>query len=211
MVFYITEDLLHELTKRFSIGKDGPKTTSKVLSAVALGIPILSDSWPTQSAKEKRLVDTLKYAARNAEREKELSLPDNWSFGGQPRSSLLANHEIYITPALKKAYGTIGYNDIVELLRILGATKVFTSTRLKPDFSFSKNTLIMALPQGDFEAITIHNKGYACYDKDFLGISVLRGQLCLNDFKIVPAEVLAKKKGAETPATKKKGDRSSLG
>jgi hypothetical protein len=96
---------------------------------------------------------------------------------------------------LKKLYGK-GYANIEKLVLTLGARGV-TSTVIRKDIQLSDDTLVMAA-HGDIDAITLHNNEYACYDKELLSMSILRGKLALDEFKLTPA---TKKGGAK----KKKG------
>jgi hypothetical protein len=91
---------------------------------------------------------------------------------------------------LKKLYGK-GYANIEKLVLTLGAKGV-TSTAIRKDTQLPEDTIVMATPQGDIDAITLHNNGYACYDKELLSMSILRGELALDEFKLTPAA----KKGA---------------
>jgi hypothetical protein len=173
------------------IGKGGVKKTPKLLSAVALGKPVLSDDWARESAKAKKLLDPNDYLAHDADHEEEWKLSEDWA-AGQARTGLLNDYAVYITQALKKDYG-VSYKDIEELAKILGAKDVSSgSARGAGD---ADETIVLGLQHGDPDAVALHNQGRTCYDKDFLPMAILRGKLCLNEFKIVPAETPAKKGG----------------
>jgi hypothetical protein len=145
----------------------------------------LFDEWASKSAREKKLLEPTNFIAQDVEKEKEWKLPADWS-SGQPRAGLLEKYRVFITPSLKKKYGK-GYVDIEELVKTLGAKSV-TSTTIRKDSQLPDDTIIMALPQGDLDAITLHNSQHACYDKEFLTVSILRGQLTLDEFKLNPVE-----------------------
>jgi hypothetical protein len=167
-----------------SIGKGGLKTTQKLLTAVALGKQILSDDWAFKSAKEKKLLDTVDFIARDEDKEKEWNLPVDWS-SGQPRTSLLSEYRVFVTTALKKQYGK-SYASVEALIKALGAKNV-SSTAIRKDSELPDDTIVLALPQGDLDAITLHDNQTACYDKELIPISILRGQLSLDDFTLKPA------------------------
>lgn len=193
--FATIADTVTEDTDFLCIGKGGIKTTSKLLSAVARGKSVLSEDWALKCAQAKHLVDHIPYIARDADREAQENLPSHWS-SGLPQTDLLSSHAVFITPALKKDYMG-GFDDVKDLLSLVGAKDVIsTSARnvTSKDKTLPEDTIIMALPHGDLDALTLHEKGYACYDKNFFHSAILRGQLSLDKFKIVPVTAPAKGK-----------------
>ncbi|KAF2418461.1 hypothetical protein EJ08DRAFT_707282 [Tothia fuscella] len=155
------EDTVTEKTGFVCVGKGGVKTTTKVLLAVALGKPILSDEWATQSAKAKALLAPTQFHVRDTVKEANWNLPSDWS-SGIPRTNLFHGYNIFVTPKLKEFYGS-GYKDIQNLLKILGMPKIKSAAAR--EYVDSPKMIILALPPGneDLDAEVLGHKGYACY------------------------------------------------
>jgi hypothetical protein len=160
--------------------------------AVALGKQILSDDWAIQSAEGNLLLDPAQFIARDADKETEWNLPANWS-SGWPRTNLLNDNDVLITPQLKKKYGQ-GYKDIEKIIKTLGASKITSSSAGVRNFDGSPTTIVLGLAAEDNDSINITAKGFACYDKDVLPISILRGRLSLDEHKIDFSEKKANRK-----------------
>jgi hypothetical protein len=105
---------------------------------------------------------------------------------------------LYITPALKKAYGA-GYKEIAELAKLLGAKKVVSKPAkgLKPDMC-----IVMGLETEDEDALFLFEEGSTVYNKEILPMMILRRRLELDrgEFEIQPKAAKPAKK-----ATKKGG------
>lgn len=179
----------------------GLKKTPKLLSAVALGKAIVSEEWAKQCAKQKRLLTVEDFLARDDDKEKEWNVPGTWSGGGESRADLMKGYTLYITPSLKKEYGD-GYKNIEELAKLVGVKKVISKpSREAPEDE--KSTILLGLHCGDLDAVALHDKDRKVYEKDFLPMSILRGELCLDDFDIEPEEGLPSgKKRAKIGAKK---------
>lgn len=173
----------------------GLKKTSKILSAVALGKPIVSDIWAQECAKANGRLDIKAFLARDKEKEKEWEIPATWSTGESPCEDLLKGYTVYVTPSLKNDYGS-GWKAIEDLAKLVGAKKVISkpSRAAPPD---SDQIILMGLSKGDLDAVALHKEGRKIYEKDLLPISILRGELCLDDFETEPEEGL--------PAVNKRG------
>src|SRR5262249_11065626 len=92
------------------VGDGALKTTSKILKAVALGKPIISDQWVRECLKRDVILDPSKFFAEDEEAEVFMEAPKTWSRGTNPPSSdLFGGRTIYMTPALRKSYGS-GFN-----------------------------------------------------------------------------------------------------
>jgi hypothetical protein len=172
------------------------KKTPKILSAVALGKLIVSESWAKACAKEKTLLDPQNYLARDEDKENEWNVPATWSAGDASCADLFKGYTIYVTPSLKKDYGS-GYKDIEDLAKLVGVKKIVSkSSREAPDKD--EKTVLLGLACGDLDAVALHDKGRKVYEKDFLPMSILRGVLCFDEFVIEPEEGLlsvGKRKG----------------
>jgi hypothetical protein len=176
----------------------GLKKTPKILRAVALGKPIVTEDWARQCAKQKSFLHLEKFLARDEEKEKEWGVPESWSGGEESRADLMKGYTLYITPSLKNDYGT-GYKDIEDLAKLVGVKKVISKpSRDAPEDE--ESTVLLGLHHGDLDLIALHGKGRKVYEKDFLPMSILRGKLCSDDFDIEPEEGLPsvkKRKGAK--------------
>ncbi|QDS76215.1 hypothetical protein FKW77_008493 [Venturia effusa] len=162
----------------------GLKKMPKILSAVALGKPIVSDKWAQECAKAKGRLDIELFLARDEETEKKWGVPERWSAGESPCEDMLKGHTLYVTPSLKNDYGQ-GFKAIEDLAKLVGVKKVVSkpSRAAPPD---EENVILMGLAKGDLDAVALHAEGRKIYEKDLLPISILRGELCLDDFETVP-------------------------
>lgn len=167
----------------------------KILSAVASGIAIVSDDWAKQCVDKKKLVDHEPFLVRDEERERDWNVPENWSTGEVSRQNLMKGYTLYITPSLKKDYDD--FKAIDDLARLVGVKKVVSKpSRAAPPNE--DNTILLGLAQGDIDAVALYEAGRKVYEKDFLPMSILRGEICLDDYDIEPALALPSvKKGAK--------------
>jgi hypothetical protein len=149
----------------------------KVIQAIALGVPIVTDKWLFDSAKAEAFVDLSSYKPSVPEQEKEwgFSLGKVWGAAQSP----FKGYSLYFTPALKKSYN----NNLKEMERVcqtVGA-KVVTKRTSK-----TAKIIVLASDEEDPDAEKTIEDGEACYHKDLLTISILRGALDLesDEFKI---------------------------
>lgn len=107
---------------------------------------------------------------------------------------MLEGKTVWITPALKKEYGS-GYREIEDVAHKVGAKKVVS----KParDLKSADNCIVLALEQRDLDAITLHEKSIDCYQKELLSVSIFRGSLDLDshEFRIEPSDGQSNKSG----------------
>lgn len=163
----------------------------KLLQAIALGIPIVTDSWLKESAKRGKFLNPRKFSPKVPDQEAEwgFSLAVVWS---QPQTDLFQSKTIYFTQALQKIPS---FKEMQEVCKIVGAKKVLTNSKGIKD----KNTIIMALEEGDEEAVALAKEGHPCYSKDLLTLSILRGEVDLenDELKLNPttSQPKAGKKG----------------
>lgn len=166
-----------------SVGK--VTTTSKLLLAVAKGIPVVSDDWIVKSAKEGAMLDPDDFMIRDEQFKNQHGrfLADT---AGKPSDDIFSRRLIYITPALKKLYGS-GYEDIKQVCVAAGAPGVI-SQPAREVLKRVDEYIVVGLMSGDLDAITLHDFGHPIYDKNFLSGSVLRGKVVWNEMhRIAPA------------------------
>jgi hypothetical protein len=163
------------------IGGGSLKTTSKILKAVALGKPIISDEWVRQSLKKDAVLDPTKFLAQDECAEQQMEAPATWSHGtNPPRADLFGGRTVYMTPALKKSLGA-GFNEIRGLVKLLGARDATSfpvngGTDVKAD-----KYVVLGLETGDEDGAGLFRSGVPVYSKDLVSVAILRGQLDLGD------------------------------
>ncbi|GME32496.1 BRCT domain-containing protein [Neofusicoccum parvum] len=163
--------------------------SAKLLLGLAFGKPIVSDNWLNKSVQTGKLLDTSSFPPLNA--------PKEWEWGDNEedvsetldidRAELFKNRTFFITPALKKEYGS-GYGDVEKILKAAGAKVTSKAAR---EYKHTENTIILASEHGDLEAMTLSGtdkdeERRQCYTKDLISMSVLRGFLDIEneEFKI---------------------------
>lgn len=154
----------------------GLAKTMKVIQAIALGIPIVTDKWLAESAKADGFLDLSMFKPSVAKQEKEwgFNLEKVWGVAQTP----FRGYAIYFTPALRKTY--TNFREMDRACQTLGA-KVIAKRTSKHD-----RVIVLAAEEEDPDAAKMIEDGEACYHKDLLTTSVLRGTLDLDsdEFKI---------------------------
>jgi len=147
------------------VGKGELKKTSKVLMCMALGIPLATDKWVTASRKAKRLLGPSDF------------LPEDTTNGmiGKGRQDLLEGYSIYLTPALKRDYGTSGYNEIKAIAKAAGAKDVIS--KVSRSIVNDDGLIILGLSHEDIDAKALHEKNLPLFTKELLSTSIIRGKL----------------------------------
>lgn len=173
-----------------SVRDGGLAKTMKVFQAIALGIPIVTDKWLIDSAKAGYLYDLSAYKPSVAQQEKDwdFKLERVWATAQTP----FKGYSVYFTPTLKKSYTS--FREIEQVCTAVGAKVVGR---------YSKNDKMIALATGvDDPDVEKWLDDEACYQKDLLTTSILRGKLDLqsDEFKI---------KARPTGAVRRKGPRKS--
>jgi BRCA1 C Terminus (BRCT) domain len=178
------------------VGNGSLKKTPKLLLAVALGKPVVSDKWVLDSVSKKGRLPLSDYFASDLGREKELGVDETWS-SGEARTDLLKDVILYMTPKVKESYAE-EFKTVQKIVKIMGAKKVTSSPAR--DVKAVENLVVLGLPKGDTDAITLDEMDITVYDKDMLHMAILRGKLELDsdEFKITPVA------GAQKGAAKKK-------
>jgi hypothetical protein len=160
----------------------------KLLLCVALGVPIVSDEWLLDSAKDGRFLDLEAFRPHfpAQERDWNFSFEDIWK---KPKKEVFQGYSIYFTPALRAVYKP--FSEVDELCKAAGARRALTKLGKEiKDKDIADNTILLALNGDDDEdAATILSNGYTCYTRELLTLSILRGELNLEseEFKIKPA------------------------
>ncbi|KAF2798189.1 hypothetical protein K505DRAFT_117783 [Melanomma pulvis-pyrius CBS 109.77] len=165
--------------------RDGTiKKSMKLLLCVALGIPIVTEDWLMQSAQEARFLDVslFKPKAPTQELEWNFSLASIWN----KKTEVFTGHSIYFTPALKVTYKP--FSEVEELCKAAGATRIFSKPAKEAKEKETADTIILALGEEDEDAATLMQDGHVCYTRDFLTLSILRGEISLDsdEFQIKP-------------------------
>jgi hypothetical protein len=180
-----------------SSAKDGEiRKTSKVLLAIAQGVPIVIDEWLLDSAKATQFLSVTAYklSAPRQEKEWKFQLDDVWS---QPQTPF-EGYSVHFTKSLKAFYHP--FTEIEAVCKAAGARST-TSTRMNK----TGDTIVLALDDEDPEAQKLMQDGVTCYHRDLIAYSILRGALDLDsdEFRIDGAAA------AEAPKEKKRKGRKS--
>ncbi|KAJ4305556.1 hypothetical protein N0V90_001087 [Kalmusia sp. IMI 367209] len=155
--------------------KDGPiLKTPKLLQAIALGLPIVTDKWLIDSSKASRFLLLDSY------------MPDTlkpvWNV---PQNELFKGYTIYFTPSLKATYKDT-FNGMEKLCKAVGARRVVSKKAGGKDITDVKSSIFLAAEEGDKDVAALLDSGHTCFTKDFLTNSILRGELDLEseEFKV---------------------------
>ncbi|EMD90552.1 hypothetical protein COCHEDRAFT_1179488 [Bipolaris maydis C5] len=151
---------------------------TKVLYAIARGIPIVTDAWLLDSAKEGHLLSLSAYKPSTSKQE------EDWGFSfddvfGQPQTPF-EGYTIHFTKNLRGVYES--FSEVVAVCKAAGAKNV-TSTRMN---TTGDNIVLANNYEDDPEAQKLIKDGITCYTKDLFTISIFRGHLDLgsDEFKI---------------------------
>lgn len=154
------------------VGAGKMQRTFKLLLAVALGKPVVSEKWILDSQLQGSIQNPGQYLKRDTEREKE------WGFDpldNRDRKSLFEGKKFVVTPAVKKSCGD-RYVEFDKLAVAVGGRMISKSARECED---DANNIVLGLDKGDADCISLMAKGRACYHRDLLTISTLRGEVDL--------------------------------
>ncbi|KAJ4364907.1 hypothetical protein N0V95_000554 [Ascochyta clinopodiicola] len=167
--------LWYELMK-LSVRDVGLAKTMKFIQAIALGIPIVTDRWLSESAKSEAFLDLSSYKPSVAQQEKEwgFDLEKVWGVAQTP----FKGYAIYFTPALRKTY--TNFREMDQVCQTVGAKVVSKRT------DKSGKIIVLAKEEEDPDADKMIEDGEMCYHKDLITNSILRGTLDLDsdEFKI---------------------------
>ncbi|KAF2835435.1 hypothetical protein M501DRAFT_988958 [Patellaria atrata CBS 101060] len=166
------------------IAKTELKKTAKLLLAVTLGKPIVTDDWILKSAKAGYLLAV-----------DDFPHPDINNLASD-RTSLFSGMTVWFTPVLKGEYGS-GWKDMKEIVESTGAKVLSNPARDFDSRNKGLDTIVLAAENGDLELHVLQEKGLTCYHKDLVSSSIIRGTLDLEseEFVLAPASSEPKKKG----------------
>ncbi|KAF2015053.1 hypothetical protein BU24DRAFT_451948 [Aaosphaeria arxii CBS 175.79] len=153
----------------------GPlKKSMKLLLAIALGIPIVSDQWLLTSAKADALLDPHAYIPQvpDQERDWRFTLADVWA---KPQRSLLEGKTVYFTPALKAMYKP--FAEIEQVCKAVGARR--TVSKPAREVKDGEGVVVLALDETDPDVKVLADGGVKCYSRELLASSILRGAVDL--------------------------------
>jgi hypothetical protein len=144
------------------------KKTPKILKALALGKPLISEKWVLASKKD--LADPTKFILQDKDMESSLELPPAWS-AGDSRADLFRGLPILITPALRSSYGS-GYKDIVDICKVLKSkVSSFSANKLVAGDDY----VVLGLEADDSDAAAASKLGKPVYSKEILPMAIIRG------------------------------------
>ncbi|KAL1655422.1 hypothetical protein SLS61_001885 [Didymella pomorum] len=173
----------------FSIRDGGLQRTMKVIQAVALGVPIVTDKWLGESARADGLLDLASFKPSITKQEKDwnFSLEKVWGVPQNP----FTGYALYFTSALKKTY--VNFREMEKACQTLSAKLVSKRT------SKNDKVIVLSAEDGDSEADKMIEDGEPCYHKDLLTTSILRGSLDLDsdEFKIKAKQAGPRRKGQQ--------------
>ncbi|KAF2686982.1 hypothetical protein K458DRAFT_240588, partial [Lentithecium fluviatile CBS 122367] len=156
--------------------------TMKLLQAIALGIPIVTDKWLLSSAKAGHFIPLRPFipSAPAQEAAWSFSLARIWA---QPQTHLFAGYTMHFTPALKATYKA--FAEIEQVCKAAGARRVVSKKAAGKDGD-GADTVVLASEEGDLDAEVLLERGRAVFSKDFLTNSILRGEVDLQseEFRI---------------------------
>ena len=166
------------------VGTADLKTTAKLLISLAMGKTVVTDEWVTDSHAKGYLLDPEVYLHKDLQ--------------GRPtdRTNVFKQREIYITAALKKQYGS-AFSDIQLIMRHAGAATI--SAKLAKDIDAYNTAIIIGVDSNDKDVATLTTRGFKCYKKELMSISIIDGQLLVDDDSFI-----IKGSAATTPSTGRK-------
>ena len=178
------------------VGKGELKKTSKLIMAIMLGKKVITDNWVTESAQCSKLQSIEKYLAQDPERE------DEWGFNireavdrGRQGLKILQDWAVIFTASAKKEVGKSGFLDLKENATYAGAKSVLGTLPKKSPGELPFTLVIGTVKDLDSPAL----EKWKCYNRDIIGLSVLRGRL-----EIDSEEFLVHKPEQEKASKKRK-------
>lgn len=150
----------------------------KLLTTVALGLPVICDAWLRDSALASQLLDHKDYKpVAKATDKKQVERGLLSSTNSSPRTKLLHGKTLYVTPALKREYGR-DFANIETLTKLLGGNIISKSHR---GVDIKHTHIILGSEKNtDPDAVYMLDEGHDVYNRDFLSYVILRGELDFN-------------------------------
>ena len=178
------------------VGKGELKRTSKLISAVLLGLDIVTDDWVTDSVRLKKLQNVVSYFPRDPQRESEWDMKlDEAIERGRQGFQMLKDLNVVFTAKAKKDLGKTGFDDLKEIAIHAGAKSVGTSM-LQKSSDGDAMTIIIASSE-DLDTPILRDKRF--FTRDIIGLSILRGRLDLEG-----EEFVVKKGQSQSTGNKKR-------
>jgi hypothetical protein len=154
----------------------------KLLQAIALGIPIVTDKWLLASANAARFLPLAQFipSAPLQEKEWNFSLERIWN---KPQKALFAGYIISFTTTLRGTFKP--FTEMENLCKAVGARRI-TSKKAGGKEVDTEDTIVLAAEKDDADAQALIESGRTCFSKDFLTNSILRGEVDLqsDEFRI---------------------------
>ncbi|KAF4555715.1 Hypothetical protein D9617_2g056780 [Elsinoe fawcettii] len=142
------------------------KSTVKILSAMVLGIPIISENWVAACRDQGDFVDPNDYQLVKVDTS---------------RAQLFSDKTVMFTPAVINHYGKDGTNGIERILIDANAQDVITE-RVTSDMEFDgQSTIFIGMREKDPVASALVGKDVVVYDKELIPRSVIAAELKLDD------------------------------
>ncbi|KAF2733926.1 hypothetical protein EJ04DRAFT_577241 [Polyplosphaeria fusca] len=170
------------------------RKSTKLLACVALGIPIVTDKWLQDSARSGKFLALDPYMPDVPDQEEE------WSFSMQKiwntkQDALFEGKTIYFSPQLKKLYSP--FSEVETVCKAAGARRIVSKPAKEVKEKEKDDLVILALDEGDVDMAALTERGFTCFSKDFLTLSILRGDVDLDspEFKIGHVASQPKKRG----------------
>lgn len=172
-------DAVSDKVDYLCVGHGELKTTSKILTAVAHGMKIISDEWVRQCLQREAILEPSKFLAEDENAEQQLDVPATWSRGtNRPSADLFGGRTVYMTPMLKKSYGS-GFGDLKSLVKLLGARDLTSFPVANNSEIESDNYIALGLGAGDTDSFNLFQNAVPVYHKDLISVAILRGRLDL--------------------------------
>ena len=167
------------------VGKEAElKRTSNLVLAVLNGKDVITDTWISESANAKMLLDLGQYKATDPWREGGwgTSLTEAIARGKEGLRPFV-DWFFCFTPAVRKEFGK-GFADIKSIC-LQGGAKSIQATLPRKGPQEPCKTIIVASNKDDQDVEALHRNGWKVYSKDIITISILRGSLQLESEEFV--------------------------
>lgn len=153
------------------------KRTPKLIVAVARGIPILTESWITESRAAGYWLDPDAYTFTDPTTEKRwgFKLADAVKRGKQGENNVLKGKTVHLTASLAlqcKAGGLL--DSLIEMCEAAGAKDVLKKT---PRGSAEEDAVVLGKEDGEKDLAALKKGGWKVRSTAVVGMSVFRGSL----------------------------------
>lgn len=174
------------------------RKSPKLLTAIALGIPVVTDEWLIASARAGKFLPPKDFLPQVVKQELEVGffLIEVW---GVPQSNVMKNLKLYFTPALRKLYTE--WAEVEVLCRAAGAESIVamkSANSIIKEFGHKgpgRDPVFLGLEEDDLDAKALMEKGYKVFNRDFLPTCILRGEVDLENDVFRIKEVRSSQEG----------------